>query len=140
PDDSRMCAASSLGGGSEAPLDRLLGAVRAEDAGADRVLQVAAEGRELAVDAADRVADAHGDGLAGALGVARLRPGAARETERGGELAEELGPLVVEARGAPDVVGGFGVVDELAQVADPRLVLAAGACVERGPEVAVGGT
>src|SRR5207244_8079262 len=122
--------------GSEAPLDRLLGPVRAEDAGADGVPEVAAEGRELAVDAADRVPDAHRDRLAGAFGVAGLRPGAAGEAERGGELFEELCPLVVEAGGAADVVGGLGFFDELGQVADARLVRTAGACVERGPEAA----
>src|SRR5207248_5466363 len=58
---------------SDVPIGRAVGPVRAEDAGSDRILEVSAERRVLLRDPCDRIADATGHRLAGAIGhVARL--------------------------------------------------------------------
>src|SRR5262245_27926630 len=58
----------TLAGSSETPAGRSIGLVRAEDAGADRVLQMAAQRRMLLRDARDRVADAARDGFPRTVG------------------------------------------------------------------------
>src|SRR5207302_3715892 len=111
----------------DVPIGRAVGPVRAEDAGSDRILEVSAERRVLLRDPCDRIADATGHRLAGAIGhVARLAHPPAGAVGGRQLLGEEL-DLLVEAGGAARVsppcrfvVLGLQVFETLAVLA-PRL-------------------
>lgn len=70
-----------------------------------------AERWELVIDAGDRSADAHADGLAGTLGVATSSARAAAKTECAGELLEDRRSLGVQARRSLVVVVLLGFLD-----------------------------
>jgi hypothetical protein len=84
-------AARSAGSrvGLDRPVDVALWGVGAEHAGADRCLEVAAEGWVGSLGASYHVADATGDGLAGSLDAIGGSAWRAAETVRGGELVDE---------------------------------------------------
>ena len=120
------------GVGLDRPADVALGGVRAEHAGSDGRLEVAAEGWVRSFGASDRIADAAGDGLAGSLdavgGSARL----AAEAVSGGELVHEGVELLPSPGRAFGVAAAVGVVDGCLQLVDAALVFGACLVVEDG--------
>src|SRR5690606_33824146 len=113
-------------------MDGRFGVVRADRAGADRVLEVTAERGVRGGDLAHRAAHPPGDARARPLDRAADPARTAAGTERPGERRHELVELVPGALGATEVGAALGVLDLLLELADPRPHLAARALVEHG--------
>ena len=101
--------------GSELPAGGGLGAVGAEGPGADGVAQVPAEGGMGLFDAADGVADAPLDRLAGALDRIAGPPRAASQAVGGGQLGGDPFALGACPAGAFGVAEGLGLSQILPQ-------------------------
>src|SRR5262245_36577424 len=121
---------------SAVPVRRSLGDVRAEDPGADCVLEVETESRMLGGDPRDRLADAAGDGLARPVARVRGLARPAAEPVGGRQLfAQEL-DLRAELLGSSSV-GPLGRLGELGlQVLEPLAVRGARGRVEHLARVA----
>ena len=86
----------------------------------------------VALQVVDRVLNAGGDRLAGALAVVAEPAAAAAQAQGAAELADERVAFGGGAGGPFEIVAGGGVVDVLVELGQPGLVGGAGLVVEDG--------